>query len=93
MVFFTLYVLFAISTFISYEIKRGVEAAQRAPEGPFRLPEQNRRALEKALMTAAVGLAVGIFILAGGPVFRHSPLSHGISDQPLDAGPEHHGVF
>ena len=64
MVFFTLYVLFAISTFISYEIKRGVEAAQRAPEGPFRLPEQNRRALEKALMTAAVSLAAGIIVLA-----------------------------
>ena len=31
---------------------------------PSALPEQNRRALEKALMTAAVGLAVGIFILA-----------------------------
>ncbi len=63
LVFFTLYVLFAISTFISYEIKRGVEAARRAPEGPFRLPEHNRRALEKALMTAAMGLALGIFIL------------------------------
>jgi transglutaminase-like putative cysteine protease len=63
-VFFTLYVLCTISTFISYEIKRGVEEAQRAPEGPFRAPEQNRRALEKALMTAAVGLAAGIFLLA-----------------------------
>ena len=62
--FFTLYVLFAISTFISYEIKRGVEAARRAPEGPFRVPEHNRRALEKSLMTAAAGLAMGIFILA-----------------------------
>src|SRR5271157_3928095 len=38
--FFTLYVFVAISTFISYEIKRGVEAARRAPEGPFRMPEQ-----------------------------------------------------
>jgi transglutaminase-like putative cysteine protease len=65
LIFFTLYVLFTISTFISYEIKRGVEAAQRAPEGPFRLPEQNRRSIEKALMTAAVGLALGIFTLAG----------------------------
>jgi transglutaminase-like putative cysteine protease len=64
LIYFTLYVLVAISTFISYEIKRGVEAARRAPEGPFRVPEQNRRALEKALITAAVGLAVGIFILA-----------------------------
>ncbi len=65
LVFFTLYVLCAISTFISYEIKRGVEAARRAPEGPFRIPEQNRRAIEKALMTAAVCLAMGIFLLAG----------------------------
>ena len=65
MVFFTLYVLFTISTFISYEIKRGMEEAERPPEGPFRAPGQNRRALEKALMTAAVGLAVGIFLLAG----------------------------
>jgi len=69
LVFFTLYVLFAISTFISYEIKRGVEAARRAPEGPFRLPQQNRRALEKALMTAAVGLALGIFLLAAALFF------------------------
>ena len=65
LVFFTLYVLVAISTFISYEIKRGMEAAQRAPEGPYRLPDQNRRALEKALMSAATGLAIGIFLLAG----------------------------
>ncbi|MDR3677484.1 MAG: transglutaminaseTgpA domain-containing protein [Acidobacteriota bacterium] len=67
--FFTLYVVFAISTFISYEIKRGVEAAQRAPEGPFRMPEQNRRALEGALMKAAAGLAAGIFLLAGALFF------------------------
>jgi transglutaminase-like putative cysteine protease len=67
--FFGLYVLVTISTFISYEIKRGVEAARRAPEGPFRLPEQNRRALENALMTAAMGLGVGIFVLAAGLFF------------------------
>ncbi len=69
LVFFIIYVLCAISTFISYEIKRSMEAAQRPPEGPFRIPEQNRRAIEKALMTAAVGLAVGIIILAAALFF------------------------
>jgi transglutaminase-like putative cysteine protease len=65
MVFFTFYVFFTISTFISYEIKRAIESARRAPEGPYRVPEQNRQALEKSLMMAAGGLAVGIFVLAG----------------------------
>jgi transglutaminase-like putative cysteine protease len=64
LVFFTLYVLFAISTFLSYEIKRGVEAARRAPEGPFRAARRNRRAIEKALVSAALGVAVGIVLFA-----------------------------
>lgn len=64
LVFFTFYVIFAISTFVSYEIKRGMEAAQRPPEGPFRAPEQNRRAIENALTTTAIGLAAGIVVLA-----------------------------
>jgi transglutaminase-like putative cysteine protease len=61
---FTLYVLFAISTLISYEIKRATETSYRPPEGPFAQPLQNRIALEKSLMTTTVGLAVGIVILA-----------------------------
>jgi transglutaminase-like putative cysteine protease len=64
LVFFTLYVIFAISTFISYEIKQGIESASRAPEGPFRKPGENRAAVEAALMRTAVGLAAGIFLLA-----------------------------
>jgi transglutaminase-like putative cysteine protease len=64
LVVFTLYVIFAISTFISYEIKQSMESASRAPEGPFRKPRQNRAAIEGALMRVAVGLAVGIFLLA-----------------------------
>ena len=64
LIFFVLYVLVAISTFISYEIKRSMEAARRAAEGPFRVAKQNRQAIEKALATAAAGLAVGIIILA-----------------------------
>ena len=69
LVFFCLFVLVSISTFISYEIKCSIEAARRAPEGPFRRPEQNRRAVERALMSAAVGLGVGIFTLAAGLFF------------------------
>ena len=64
LILFVLYVILAISTFISYEIKQGMESATRAPEGPFRKPRQNRAAVEGALMRAAVGLAVGIFLLA-----------------------------
>ena len=36
LIFFGFYIILAISTFISYEIKRGMESARRAPEGPFR---------------------------------------------------------
>lgn len=64
LVCFTFYILFAISTFISYEIKRSAELAARAPEGPFRAPLENRAAIEKALSTATVGLAIGIVGLA-----------------------------
>jgi transglutaminase-like putative cysteine protease len=63
LIFFGFYIILAISTFISYEIKRGMEAARRASEGPYRKPRQNRKAVERALMKAAVGLAVGIFLL------------------------------
>src|SRR5579863_1054442 len=61
---FALYVLFSISTFISYEIKRAAESAGRPAQGPFHSPAQNRTAIEKALSTATVGLAVGIVALA-----------------------------
>jgi len=64
LVCFTFYVLFAISTFISYEIKRSAEAARRPPEGPFRSSAQNRTAIERALITATAGLALGIVVLA-----------------------------
>jgi protein-glutamine gamma-glutamyltransferase len=61
---FTFYVLFAISTLISYEIKRSTELSDRAPEGPFRAPGDNRKAVEKALSRATMGLAIGIVALA-----------------------------
>lgn len=61
---FTLYVLFSISTFISYEIKRSAEAAYATPEGPFAAPGRNRSAIESALMSVTLGLAVAIVALA-----------------------------
>jgi protein-glutamine gamma-glutamyltransferase len=64
LVCFTVYMVFAISTFISYEIKRSAEAAPRAPEGPYSAPAQNRSAIENALMSSTAVLAVGIVALA-----------------------------
>jgi len=64
LVCFSFYMLFTISTLISYEVKRSTELSHRPPEGPFRAPSENRSAVEKALSTATVGLAVGIVALA-----------------------------
>jgi len=64
LVVFVLYMLCAISTFISYEIKREMEQSPHPPEGPFPSLERNRRAIEGALMKAAVGAVVGIVLLA-----------------------------
>ncbi len=61
---FAFYILFSISTFISYEIKRAAEAAKRPAQGPYPSPAENRTAIEKALSMATVGLAFGIVALA-----------------------------
>jgi transglutaminase-like putative cysteine protease len=61
---FSFYLLFAISTFISHEIKRSTETSRRAPEGPFTAAAKNRSALERALAGATAGLAIGIVLLA-----------------------------
>ena len=66
---FAVYLLLAISTFISYEIKRSLEAAERPPEGPFPEPDRNRSALEKSLMSITAGAALGILVLACGLFF------------------------
>ncbi len=63
--FFTLYLLFAISTLISYDIKKSTERASRAPEGPFPAALKNRIAVENALTSTTVGLTLGIIALAG----------------------------
>ncbi len=55
-----LYVLFAISMFIGYELKRGIETATHAPRGPYPSPARNRIAVENSLGMTALGLALGI---------------------------------
>lgn len=66
---FGFYILFAISTFISYEIKRGAEVAKRPVQGPYSVAAQNRAAIEKALSMTTVGLALGIVVLAAALFF------------------------
>jgi protein-glutamine gamma-glutamyltransferase len=62
--FFILYVLFAISTLISYEIKRSLEGTTNTVKGPFETFSRNRPALERALGKTTAGLALGIIVLA-----------------------------
>lgn len=61
---FGFYILFSISTFISYEIKRAAEFAARPAQGPYASAAQNRTAIEKALFVATGGLALSIVILS-----------------------------
>jgi protein-glutamine gamma-glutamyltransferase len=64
LVCFAFYLLFSISTFVSYEIKRSAEAATRPTEGPYATAARNRGAIESALMTTTLALALGIVTLA-----------------------------
>ncbi len=61
---FVAYVIFAISTLISYEIKRSTEQAARPAQGPHASAGANRSAVERALAAATLGLALGIVVLA-----------------------------
>lgn len=64
LVCFTLYMIFAISTFISYEIKRSMEGAPRPAQGPHSSARVNRASIERALTSTTLGLALGIVALA-----------------------------
>jgi len=59
--FLALYILFAIATLISYEIKRSIETSRRSSPSPAPLP-QGRRPLERALARTAAGLGLGIVV-------------------------------
>lgn len=61
--FLTLYILFAIATLISYEIKRSVETSRRFASTPM-LISGDRPALERALARTAGGLGLGIVAAA-----------------------------
>ena len=62
-----LYILFSVSTFVGYEIKRSSEAAGQSgrgasPCGPT--PFQSPNGVEKALLTTTVAVALGVVVLA-----------------------------
>ncbi len=65
-----LYILFSISTFAGYEIKRSSDAAgqsgqqEKASSRSRGFPVPNRSALERALLTTSGALALGIVALA-----------------------------
>ena len=80
-VYFVLYLLLAISTFISYEIKRSTEAAARPPEGPFREAPRNRSALERSLLGLTVSTAAGMLVLASVLFFAIPRYSTGYMSQ------------
>lgn len=58
-----LYVVFAISMLISYDIKRGIEKAGRPPRGPHAESARNRVAVENSLLLTTFELAAGIVLL------------------------------
>ena len=60
-----LYILFSISTFAGYEIKRSSDAAgQGGPREERSLPAQSRDAVEKALLATSLALALAVVVLA-----------------------------
>lgn len=70
-----LYVLFAISMFISYDIKRGIEKADQPPRGPHAETARNRVAVENSLLLTTLELALGIAVL-GAVLFFIIPRYH-----------------
>ena len=61
LVFFFLFLIVGISTFVSFEIKRGMERAQSAPV-PVGTPLGRR--LERSLLTTSTVVAVGTLVLS-----------------------------
>ncbi len=81
-----LYVLFSISTFVSFEVKQGIDRSGRIAPGPFKSRELNRIALEKSLGAMALALALGIALLASA-FFFIIPRIHTLYFSPLGLPP------
>ena len=64
MVFLTIYLFFAISTLISYEIKRSLETSRRGTANRVLAGTSQRSQTEKALGKTAAGLGLGIVAAA-----------------------------
>ncbi|MGH9327356.1 MAG: transglutaminase TgpA family protein [Terriglobia bacterium] len=71
----TFYVLCAIAMFISYDIKRGIEASDEAPRGPYASLGRNRVAIEHSLLLTALCAAGGVAAL-GAVLFFVIPRFH-----------------
>lgn len=66
LVFFLFFLVVGISTFISYEIKRGTETARTAP---LAADSTAGRRLQRSLITTSVAVALGTLLLAIGFFF------------------------
>jgi transglutaminase-like putative cysteine protease len=64
MIFLILYLFFAISTLISYEIKRSIETSRRSVTNRLLVPAADRTRIENALVKTAAGLGLGIVATA-----------------------------
>jgi protein-glutamine gamma-glutamyltransferase len=61
--FLTLYVLFSISTVVSYEIKRSIETSRRSTPALLPVPG-GRLGIERAVIRTAAGLSLGTLVMA-----------------------------
>jgi hypothetical protein len=59
-----LYILFSISTFAAYEIKRSSAAGQGGSGEEWSVPFQNRDGVERALLVTSLAVALGVVVLA-----------------------------
>jgi protein-glutamine gamma-glutamyltransferase len=64
LIFLIIYLFFAISTLISYEIKRSVETSRRTASNLLPAPAGDRTLIENALAKTAAGLGLGIVAAA-----------------------------